>query len=88
MARSSSTAERLRRHRLAFGLALELGCTPREAEEEMRHREAMERHRKAKARLDARLAVPLQRLLPDAAPPMIEREASEPVQLWWKRDDL
>lgn len=38
MARYASEAERLRAHREAFTLALQLGCTPREAEREMRRR--------------------------------------------------
>ena len=38
MARYASEAERLRAHREAFTLALQLGCTPREAERELRRR--------------------------------------------------
>ena len=39
MARFASEAERLRAHRQAFNLAMELGCTPREAEAVLRRRE-------------------------------------------------
>lgn len=42
---AASLAERFRAARLAFELALELGCTPREAERAMR--------RRARARRDA-----------------------------------
>lgn len=43
MARYASEAERLRAHREAFTLALELGCTPREAEAELRRRKTRRR---------------------------------------------
>lgn len=71
-----SSAEQTRQARLAFELALELGCTPREAAEELRRRAAMERHREAAARLAAKRA---------------EKPASktgEKVQPWYKREDL
>ena len=38
MARFASEADRLRAHRAAFCLALELGCTPKDAEIELRRR--------------------------------------------------
>lgn len=38
MSAASSSAEQLRAHRLAFELALELGCTPREAARILRDR--------------------------------------------------
>lgn len=38
MARHATEAERLRAHGAAFELALELGCTPKEAEIELRRR--------------------------------------------------
>lgn len=43
MSASASTAEQLRAHRLAFELALELGCTPREAAKILRDRERARR---------------------------------------------
>ncbi len=49
-----SLAERLRRHRMAFELALELGCTPKEAEEELDRREARRRWEEARDRLNAK----------------------------------
>lgn len=52
MSARPSLAEQYRRHRQAFLLAQELGCTPREAEVEMKRREARERARAAEARLE------------------------------------
>jgi len=49
-----SLAERLRRHRMAFELAHELGCTPKEAEEELDRREARRRWEEARDRLNAK----------------------------------
>jgi hypothetical protein len=40
MTRPTTPAERMRAHREAFTLALELGCTPREAEAEIARRQA------------------------------------------------
>jgi hypothetical protein len=48
-----------RAHRAAFLLALELGCTPKEAEAKLRQVEARERHRAAADRLAARMNAPL-----------------------------
>lgn len=46
MARRFATrAEELRHHRKCFELALELGCTPREADTVMRQVEEREKHR-------------------------------------------
>ena len=42
MARSTSIAEHYRAHRQAFELALELGCTPKEAEAELAKAEMLE----------------------------------------------
>lgn len=50
-----SLAEHYRHHRQAFLLALELGCTPKEAEAEMKRREARERARAAEARLEDKM---------------------------------
>lgn len=71
-----SSAEQTRQARLAFELALELGCTPREAAEELRRRAAMERHREAAARLAAKRAEkPL-------------TASDEKILPWYRRDDL
>ncbi len=50
-----SLAERLRAHREAFELALELGCTPKEAEQEIARRKAAAQAREARARLLAKV---------------------------------
>lgn len=55
MARYASEAERLRAHREAFNLALELGITPREAEAELRRRRAIAHDRESTARLQAKM---------------------------------
>ena len=52
---AASPAERYRRHREAFTLALQLGCTPREAEAELKRRSTLARIARAKARLAAKL---------------------------------
>lgn len=59
MARYTSEAERLRAHREAFTLALELGCTPREAEEHLRLERASAADVEASSRLAAKQAAPL-----------------------------
>jgi hypothetical protein len=59
MARPSSLAEYYRAHGRAFRLALETGCTPAEAAEQLRHEDVVERHRAAVARLEAKLAAPI-----------------------------
>ena len=59
MPRFASEAERLRAHREEFTLALELGCTPREAREKLRSMRARERDRAATDRLAARMEAPL-----------------------------
>lgn len=58
MAACASQAERWRRHREAFELALELGITPREAEAELRARENRADHARFLARLAERRATP------------------------------
>ncbi len=55
MARHASEAERLRAHREAFCLAMELGITPREAEAELRRRRAIARDHETTARLQAKM---------------------------------
>jgi hypothetical protein len=61
MARPASNAERTCRLRQAFELAREMGCLPREAEVELRRREAMASDRAAMARLAAQQNRPLPR---------------------------
>lgn len=58
MARFQSDAERYRAHRAAFSLALELGCTPREAADELRRRAAMAREAESKRRMAAKQSAP------------------------------
>lgn len=67
MTRYASEAERLRAHREAFQLALQLGCTPREAEERLRAEKAAAADREASGRLAAKLDRPLTPA-PSAAP--------------------
>ena len=55
MARHASQAEHYRAHREAFMLAMELGCTPREAEAELRRRRAAARDREATERLETKM---------------------------------
>ncbi len=60
MARPLTQAEIWRAHREAFTLALELGCTPKEATREIARIKAREAHRASADRLAARMAEPLQ----------------------------
>lgn len=53
-----SLAERLRAHREAFQLALQLGCTPKEAEQEIARRKTAARSREVRARLAAKMNAP------------------------------
>jgi hypothetical protein len=76
MAPPKSLAEHYRAHRAAFELALELGCTPKEAADELRRREARARDREAMARLQAKMNAPL-------APHYREPPADAP---WMLRD--
>lgn len=50
-----SPAERMRRHRAAFNLALELRCTPAEAAQEIERREARAHWEASNARLQAKM---------------------------------
>lgn len=77
MTRAASLAERLRAHRAAFTLAQVLGCTPREAEAELRRREARLRDQAAAARLADRISG-------CTLPPILER--GRPDQPWMMRD--
>lgn len=56
MARPASLAEHYRAHRAAFELAMERGCTPKEAEQILRAHRAAERDREATARLEAKMS--------------------------------
>ena len=80
MARAPSLAEYYRAHRAAFLLALELGCTPKEATREMALRQSRERHRAASDRLAARIAAPIGTPRISGAP---DEQNSEP---WMMRD--
>lgn len=51
-----SPAERYRAHRAAFELALELGCTPKEAEAELARRAARQRWEESRDRLARKVA--------------------------------
>lgn len=77
MARFASEAERMRAHREEFTLALELGCTPKEAREKLRAMRARERDRAAADRLAARMEAPLT----PAAPSALARD-----ERWMMRD--
>ena len=77
MARPKPTiAERMRAHREAFELSLELGCTPKEAEAELERRKAVSHWHASKARLDAKIH--------GRPAPLTEPEP--PREPWWQRD--
>ena len=63
----TSLAQRYRAHREAFTLALELGCTPREAEAEIARRKTRLRWLAAQQRLQARTQSREPIFTPDAA---------------------
>jgi hypothetical protein len=74
-----SQAERWRVHRLAFELALQLGITPKEAEEELARRAARDRCRESQARLAA--------VRQGKCPPADLRSTdAERPQPWWLKD--
>lgn len=73
--KSASLAERYRAHRAAFELALELRCTPKEAEAELARRAAHQNWQQGHARLEALKNAPLHRAEPEPPP-----------QPWWLRD--
>lgn len=74
--RAISLADRLRAHREAMQLALQLGCTPAEARQELDRRAAWDRHRELMARAAAM-----------GARPATAPEPDEPRPLpWWQRD--
>ena len=69
-------AERLRAHREAFDLSLEMGITPADAAKILESRAAAARAREAQARLDRLTQSPLRP----------EPTADPPPQPWWNRD--
>lgn len=72
-----TTAEKLRAHREAFELALQLRCTPAQAAEELHRRAAAARHDAGTRRLAAKINTPLRCSL---------AEPDEPRPPWWQRD--
>jgi len=82
MARAVSDAERYRAHREAFTLALELGCTPVEAADELRRRAAAKADRAATARLELLRAFPMV-----AVEARISRSDPSIPRYWWKDRD-
>jgi hypothetical protein len=54
MGRAVSSADECRRRREAFELALKLGCTPREAADQLRRAAAQEQEAASKERMAAR----------------------------------
>jgi hypothetical protein len=83
MAGPASTAEQTRRRREAFTLAMELGCTPREAEDEIRRRIASQKEADIMRRMEARQAAPLQRTR------LTRQSMAEPeerVVPWYQKD--
>lgn len=71
----ASLAERYRAHREAFELARELGCTPKEAEEQIARRKARQQWQQGHDRLEALRNAPIHRADPEPPP-----------QPWWLRD--
>lgn len=83
MARNASLAERYRAHGEAFRLALELGCTPREAECELERRAAHARWEETRNRLAARMnAAPRAQI----SAPMPDRDGPARNEPWMMRD--
>ena len=85
MARAISQSEKWREHRQAFLLALELGCTPKEAEAEIARIAAWEKHRALQDRLAARAAP-----VPQHSSPLRqaqgERDFGDANEPWMMRD--
>lgn len=75
-AKRPSAAERYRAHRAAFELALELRCTPREAEQELARRAARRAWEESRDRLNRKIAGHAQ-----PHPPSNE----DPPLPWWQR---
>lgn len=81
MGRHASLAEYYRHHRRAFTLALELDCTPKEAEAELERREARERWDETERRLQAKMAAP-------ARVCRAGHDQDERASWWWEREAL
>jgi len=79
MPQPTTIAEKMRAHREAFTLALELGCTPREAEKELRRRRAWADHEDLLRRAAAKLAAPAPRATASTT-------ATAPDDRWMMRD--
>lgn len=73
MPRFASKAEYYRHHRKVMELALELGCTPRDAEKRMKAVEERERHRAKLARKGLQSELPPLILRPDDQPVHFEQ---------------
>lgn len=82
-----SQAEKWRRHREAFTLALELGCTPREAEAKIREIEERAAARAALARIHAAQALLEARQRARQAPAdFLGAESDRDREPWMMRD--
>lgn len=82
-----SQAEKWRRHREAFALALELGCTPREAEAKIREIEERAAARAALARIHAAQALLEARQRARQAPAnFLGAESDRDPEPWMMRD--
>lgn len=86
MTQTRSLAQHYRAHRQAFLLALELGCTPREAEAEMRRREAREKWRAGQDRLALRQTQDERMSCSAAASEEAKRDTGSGAQPWMMRD--
>jgi hypothetical protein len=82
MPRFASHAEYCRHHRKVMELALELGCTPKDAERRMKEVEERERHRARMARRGLESALPPLSLKPEEQPARFD-EFGAP---WMMRD--
>lgn len=78
---AQSLAERFRMGRESFVLALELGCTPAEAAEQLRHKAAIDRCHAVERRLQAKINAPLMAQIRSGHDP------EEPRPAWWQRED-
>lgn len=79
----ASLADRLRAHREEMVLAMELGCTPREARAELDRRTAWQRHQQLLAQAKA-AGFPISTKI-SAPGPEPQTEAERPTP-WWQRD--
>lgn len=81
MAAPRSLAERLRDHREEFTLALELGCTPKEAREQIDRAKALAKFLSGQARLAA-----LRSGRPIPPPQTSQPEQDDAPRFYWQRD--